>query len=75
MNSTNAALSNQNPNSTTTYPAQSMMLAVIKKTTTKIYDEMDNYENPNYMADFELPTSDFKVILEAWRDFLISRGK
>lgn len=36
---------------------------------------MDNYENPNYMADFELPTSDFKVILEAWRDFLISRGK
>ncbi|PPZ90483.1 hypothetical protein C3729_13040 [Cloacibacterium normanense] len=75
LDSANRALSNPNPNSTTTYPAQSMMLVVIKKTTTRIYDEMDNYENPNHTPDFELPTSDFKVIVEAWRDYLVSRGK
>ena len=65
----------ENSDSNITYPAQSMMLAIIKKLTTTIYNEMDNYESPNYPPDFELPTSDFKIILEAWRDFLVSRGK
>ncbi|OJX28683.1 MAG: hypothetical protein BGO86_03545 [Chryseobacterium sp. 36-9] len=73
LDAINYALANSDSN--ITYPAQSMMLAVIKKSTTKIYDEMDNYENSNHTPDFELPTSDFKVIVEAWRDYLISRGK
>ncbi|ALR30010.1 hypothetical protein ATE47_05500 [Chryseobacterium sp. IHB B 17019] len=75
FDSADKALSYPDLNSNTTYPAQSMMLAVIKKSTTTIYDEVDKYENPNYTADFELPTSDFKVIVEAWRDYLKSRGK
>lgn len=50
---------------------QSEALALINSTTTKIYIDMDAYgENNNLTPDFTLPTTDFKVIVEAWRDYL-----
>ena len=40
----------------------------------KIYTDGDAWlDNPSIQPDFKLPTSDFKVIMEAWRDYLVSR--
>ncbi|MEC5157472.1 hypothetical protein [Chryseobacterium sp. MP_3.2] len=53
------------------WDTQSLYLAKITKTTTKIYKDLYHWEENNNIApDFELSTSDFKVIVEAWRDFL-----
>ncbi len=53
------------------WDTQSLYLAKITKNTTKIYKDLYDWEENNNIApDFELPTSDFKVIVEAWRDFL-----
>ncbi|MEC5157473.1 hypothetical protein [Chryseobacterium sp. MP_3.2] len=53
------------------FPSQGLQLAIITTQITKIYDEQDKfYENENSSPDFQLPTSDFKVIVEVWRDFL-----
>ena len=50
---------------------QSTYLAHITATETKIYQDMEEWEeNNNIQPDFTLPTSDFKVIVEAWRDYL-----
>lgn len=50
---------------------QSEQIALINSTVTKIYADMDAYgENNNLTPDFTLPTPDFKVIVEAWRDYL-----
>ncbi len=58
------------------FPSQALQLAIIDSQTTRIYEEQDKfYENENSLPDFQLPTSDFKVIVEAWRDYLVSRGK
>lgn len=52
---------------------QSMSLGVVTPTTTKIYDDEDVfYENADATPDFELPTSDLKVIVEAWKNYLSS---
>jgi len=55
------------------YPTQGLQLSIIGPHITKIYDDQDKfYENQNSpTADFELPTSDFKEIVEAWRDYLV----
>lgn len=43
----------------------------ITSSETKIYKDIDAWgENPNITPDCVLPTSDFKVIVEAWRDYL-----
>lgn len=50
---------------------QSMYYADIRQSETKIYKDVDAWgENPNITPDCVLPTSDFKVIAEAWRDYL-----
>lgn len=50
---------------------QSEQIALINNTITKIYADMDAYgENNNLTPDFTLPTPVFKVIVEAWRDYL-----
>lgn len=52
---------------------QSMQITVVNNSLAKIYGDMDAYEdNNNLAADFSLPASDFKVILEAWRDYLVA---
>lgn len=58
------------------FPSQGLQLAIIAPQITKIYNEQDKfYKNENSSPDFQLPTPDFKVIVEAWRDYLASRGK
>lgn len=50
---------------------QSSYLANITISETKIYKDMEAWEEDNNIApDFVLPTLHFKVILEAWRDYL-----
>lgn len=50
---------------------QSEQIAVINSTVTKIYADMDAYLDDNHITpDFTLPTAHFKVIVEAWRDYL-----
>ena len=50
---------------------QGEALALINKTTTKIYIDMNAYgQSNNITPDYTLPTADFKVIVEAWRDYL-----
>lgn len=52
---------------------QGMNLGVVTPTTTKIYDDEDVfYANADATPDFELPTSDLKVIVEAWKNYLSS---
>lgn len=55
-------------------PTQSMMVANISDVITKIFDDDDDYLS-GYMPDYEIPTPHLKIIVEAWRDFLVSRGK
>ncbi|HEY6141873.1 MAG TPA: hypothetical protein VIV55_00410 [Flavobacterium sp.] len=50
---------------------QSLYLGEIKISETKIYRDMEAWEEDNTITpDFTLPTADFKVIVEAWRDYL-----
>jgi len=51
---------------------QSMYLANINIVETKIYQDIEAWEEDNNITpDFVLPTSDFKIIVEAWRDYLL----
>lgn len=53
-------------------PTQSLYLIDITYNTTKIYDDADSWEeNNNITPTFILPTDDFKIIIIAWRDYLI----
>ncbi len=53
------------------YYTQSEQIALINSTVTKFYFDMDAYlDNNNIAPDFTLPTAHFKVIVEAWRDYL-----
>lgn len=48
-----------------------MQIAYVDVNETKIYkDANDWYVNNNITPDFVLPTTHFKVIVEAWRDYL-----
>ncbi len=50
---------------------QSEQIALINSTVTKIYADMDAYLDDNSITpNFTLPTAHFKVIVEAWRDYL-----
>lgn len=50
---------------------QSLYFAEIGISETKIYQDLEAWEqNNNITPDFVLPTLDFKIIVEAWRDFL-----
>lgn len=52
-------------------PTQSLYLIIIQPTQTFIYKDIDEWEgNPSIEADFTLPTVDFKIIVEAWRDYV-----
>ena len=50
---------------------QSMYLARITSIETKIYQDIEVWEQDNNIqADFILPSADLKVIVEAWKDYL-----
>ncbi len=50
---------------------QSEQLAVINNHETKIYHDLQAYEENNQIIpDFTLPTPHFKTIVEAWKNFL-----
>lgn len=50
---------------------QIMYLSRISAAETKIYQDMEDWEQDNSIQpDFTLPTTDLKVIVEAWRDYL-----
>ncbi|OCX52110.1 hypothetical protein BEL04_11480 [Mucilaginibacter sp. PPCGB 2223] len=50
---------------------QSLQILITDVSTTRIYIDLDDYEADNSIPpDFTLPTKDFKVIVEAWRDYL-----
>ena len=50
---------------------QGEALALINNTVTKIYIDMDAYlDDNNITPDFTLPTAHFKIIVQAWRDYL-----
>jgi hypothetical protein len=51
---------------------QSLYFAEIGISETKIYQDLEAWElNNNITPDFVLPTIDFKIIVEAWRDYLV----
>ena len=53
------------------WDTQSMYLAKISASETKIYKDMEAWEeNNNISPDFVLPTTHFKIIVQAWRDYL-----
>ena len=55
---------------------QSLYLANVTATETKIYFDLEKWEEDNNIKpDYVLPTSDFKVIVEVWRDFLKKNEK
>lgn len=63
--------SNISQNGEIIYPTQSLQIIAISYTLTKIYHDMEAYDlNPNITPDYSLPTSDFKEIVKAWRNFV-----
>jgi|26BtaG_2_1085354.scaffolds.fasta_scaffold10792_2 hypothetical protein len=51
--------------------SQGLFAGIVTPTKTKFYEDYTIWANNNNATpDFELPTTDFKVILEAWRDYL-----
>lgn len=54
------------------FSSQGMQLVIISPQIVKIFEEQDKFfENQDSStSDFELPTLDFKEIVEAWRDYL-----
>ena len=52
-------------------PTPSLYLIEISLSTTKIYDDGHAWEEDNnIIPSFTLPTVDFKIIVEAWRDYI-----
>lgn len=52
---------------------QNRMFFIITPLETKIYGSDEEYSNNQSITpDFTLPTADFRVIAEAWRDYLNS---
>jgi hypothetical protein len=69
LNSINKVLSGEIP--IAGGQTQSLYLVEIKISDTKIYRDMEAWEEDNNITpDFILPTAHFKVIVEAWRDYL-----
>ena len=69
LNSINKVLSGEIP--IAGGQTQSLYLVEININETKIYRDMEAWEeNNNITPDFILPTTHFKVIVEAWRDYL-----
>lgn len=55
----------------TVYTTQSLQIITISYNLTKLYHDMKAYDvNPNITPDYTLPTSDFKEIVKAWRNFV-----
>lgn len=53
------------------WDTQSLYFCRITPDKTQIYSDLESWkENNNIEPDFVLPTSDFKSIVEAWRDYL-----
>jgi predicted nuclease of restriction endonuclease-like RecB superfamily len=53
------------------FPTQSLYLIIIKNTNVNIYREIEAWEEDNNITpDFVLPTAHFKVIVEAWKNYL-----
>lgn len=54
------------------YPTKSLYVIIFTESVVKIYDDADEWERDNNREPtYTLPTLDFKIILEAWRNFLI----
>lgn len=54
------------------WDTQSMYFSIILINETRIYQDIEAWEEDNNITpDFVLPTSDFKLIVEAWRDYLL----
>jgi len=66
----NAVINGTHPLFSTT--TEALEIVVITQSLTKFYEELDYYDNPNNEPNFQLPTAHFKVILEAWRNYLQS---
>ena len=72
LNAVNRIIDN-NDNSAKWYPTKSLQIAVVTSAMTKIYEDMESYEDNNSIEpSFTLPTADFKVILETWRAYLLA---
>lgn len=53
------------------YTTQSLQHIIISYSLTKIYHDSEKYNvNPAITPDFTLPTSDFREIVLAWRNFI-----
>jgi len=55
------------------YPTLSLQVIRISFTTTKIYRDPAAFDlniNSNFVADYTLPTADFKEIVKLWRNFI-----
>ncbi|WP_395053574.1 hypothetical protein [Flavobacterium sp.] len=52
-------------------PTQSSYLIIATASQTKLYKNADEWDNDNNITpDYVLPTQHFKIIVEAWRNFL-----
>jgi hypothetical protein len=70
LNGINAVMNGSSPFFSTT--TQGLVMIVVTESLTKFYIEYEYDEDPNMEAIYQLPTAHFKVILEAWRNYLQS---
>lgn len=56
------------------FQTQGMILIKIKHSTTSIFEDPQEFDlNPNGNGDYTLPTTDFREIVRAWKNF-VSNG-
>lgn len=61
-----------NNNETIQFNTNSLQVIVVDRNVTKLYEDFNTYNADNTITPyFTLPTSDFKVIVEEWRNYLL----
>jgi hypothetical protein len=72
LSGVNQVINDPNTNEMDFY-TDSLQLALITKTVTIIFADSDAYDNDNTIApSFSIPTTDFQIIVEAWKNYLVA---
>ncbi|WP_419700955.1 hypothetical protein [Mucilaginibacter sp. NFX135] len=54
------------------FDTPSLQVAVVNSNITKLYEDFYSYENDNTIVPYySLPTQDFQIIVQAWRNYLV----
>jgi hypothetical protein len=71
LNSIDSVINDANDDSEVMFIPNSLELAVVNKTRAYFYENFDVFDNdPSLIPVFTLPTEHFRIIAQAWRDYI-----